>query len=211
MPQTEGKGRNLLTRCFASMTKTARRIVMISLCAVLLFVAGVSATFAYEKINGGTSEVNSFTPAAVTCEVTCTQNGADYSYTVTNKGNVDAYIRMKYVIHWVSTDGTTVHWKQPDMSYRLNSSDPWKHTSNTDSTYYYSLRVKPGETTSGTIVITDPSASDTPPAGYKFSVTVVAEAIQADGATAQSGGKLAIQDAWGDFITVNADGSLTIN
>lgn len=157
---------------------------------VLVLSLAVGGTLAYLVAKSGNVE-NQFEPAYVTCQVnTNTCN----TINVTNTGNVDAYIRAAIVVNWVDADDN-VRGLAPtlsDYSLTINTS-AWHKGSDTEY-YYYNQIVAPDGTTSD--LVTSITVKGAVPEGYKLSVEVVAEAIQADGDT-DNGGVPAYQDGWG--------------
>lgn len=178
-----------------------RRVLLV--CAVLLLVASVGGTLAYlavqsERLN------NAFTPGVVTSQV----NASGHARSVTNTGNVDAYIRAAVTVNWVSTtenDNTTYGIRPEagsDYSLTLNTGDGGDWVAHTDGYYYYKNRVAPGDTTQP--LVTDIQLKSTPPTGYTLAVEVAAEAIQADGDT-DVGRVPAYRDAWGEGVPAPAN------
>ena len=159
---------------------------------ILLFSTAIGGTLAY--IAMATNNVmNQFEPGQVACSV----NIIDDAISITNEGNVDAYIRADIVVNWMDEDGNVYTPSPTPAQYELgiNSTD-WTHHS--DGFYYYENRLAPkghdGDTTSA--LVTSIALKVEPPTGYELSVEVVAEAIQADGDT-DDGSIPAYQDAWG--------------
>jgi len=143
----------------------------ILLAVVLLLSVAAGGTVAYLAANGG-SVTNTFEEGYVTCSVA---NGV-----VTNTGNVPAYIRATAVANWVDGSGNIF---AGDASCTLSGED-WE--SGTGGFMYYKHSVDPNATT--TTLTATPSGSNGP-SGCSLQVTIVAEAIQAEGGAAAS--------AWG--------------
>ena len=169
------------------------------LCAALLLVAGVGSVFAYVVIDGSKDDskqiVETFTPGKVDVEVACeTNTDGDHVFTVKNIGNVDAYVRVAIVCNWIDKDDGNVYWGKPEMTDCLEHSS-WKPA--TDEYYYYLSPVKSGDTVDAVITVKDPTKNSiaVAPDGYAFSVTVLAEGIQAVGENV--GAVPAIDDVWG--------------
>ena len=161
--------------------------ILISI-ALILSLA-VSGTFAY--IIATTKNVeNQFAPASVTCHV----NSVGNNFTVTNTGNIDAYIRAAIVVNWMDKDGNVrgIAPSTSDYTLSVNTTD-WRQ----DNTgyYYYKYSVSPNTSTNYLIPPNGITVNVTAPAGYEFSVEVVAEAIQAQGTT-DTGNIPAYQNAW---------------
>lgn len=150
--------------------------------------------------------VNTFKPTQVSSYVDEVTNGTTKKdVRIQNTGNIDAYIRAAIVVNWADKDGN-VYGTTPaenDYTMTLNLSDTgWQKGS--DGYYYYANRVKPGEETSVLINSCVP-ADNQAPAGYNLQVTILADAIQADGV--DGGNKPAVETVWP--VTVK-DGALTL-
>lgn len=172
------------------------------LCAALLLVVSVGGTLAYitvqsERLN------NTFTPGYVTSQV----NASGHERSVTNTGNVDAYIRAAVTVNWVSANANdnTTYGLRPkadtDYSLTINDTDWVAHT---DGYYYYKHRVAPGDTTQP--LVTDITTLSTVKTleGYTLAVEVAAEAIQAHGDT-DADGVPAYRNAWGAAVPTPAN------
>ena len=148
-------------------------ILLLCLVALLVFAAG--GTLAYLVVHTPSVE-NQFVPVKVKCSV-----GDDY--TVTNTGDINAYVRAAVVVNWTDADGNIVHTAPAGASYTLscNTTGGW---SEDGSFYYYSNVVTPtGDTRVSAPVVT---VTSNIPESYKLRVDVIAEAIQADGMGATS-------------------------
>ena len=147
----------------------------------LLLTLATGGTLAYIATKSAMAQ-NQFVAGYVTSSVNDTG-------TVTNNGNVDAYIRAAVVVNWMDEDGN-VYGIKP--SYSISVNEGWTEIG---GFYYYTAKVTPDGTT--TTAPANVSVSENPPsAAYSLSVEIVAEAIQADGDT-DSGNIPAYQNAWG--------------
>lgn len=145
------------------------------LAVVLVLSFAIGGTVAYLATNSG-SVTNTFQPGRVSCSVNT--NG-----TVTNTGNVDAYIRAFATVNWMDANGNV--YAEP-VSYTVNSGNGWTY----DAPYlYYTTKVAPNNATGVISVIYD-SKAKAPAEGYYLKVVIVAEAIQAEGIATTP------QDAW---------------
>lgn len=172
------------------------------LCAALVLVVSVGGTLAYitvqsERLN------NAFTPGVVTSRV----NASGHVRSVTNTGNVDAYIRAAVTVNWVEEgEGNTTYGLRPeadtDYSITINTGDGGNWVAHTDGYYYYKHRVAPEDTTQP--LVTDITTLSTAPEGYTLAVEVAAEAIQAHGDT-DAAGVPAYLDAWGAAVPTPAN------
>ena len=217
MPHEEIRKRSLSRTAWISL-----------LCTALLLVAGIGSVFAYVIIDGSKPEnqiVETFVPGQVEVEVTHAkdeENGI-HTFTVTNVGNVPAYIRLAIVCNWVDKETGNVHWEAPNMSFFNSTSgnDGDHEWAPGSDGYHYFVMPVPGKSTVGTVfTVLDPTMhpkveggtakADVAPEGYSFSVTVLAEGIQAVGETDTA--VPAINDAWGTTVVTNIknNGELTI-
>lgn len=163
---------------------------------VLLIVLTVGTTVAFLMDDTNTVE-NTFQPAQVSCKIheTFTDAKEKTNVYVENTSNVDAYIRAEILVNWVKAGTDKVVPVVPDgYSYTLNlNSTDWTEEQ-PDGFYYYETSVDPKAFTKELVN----SASPVYPEGitiatapYHLQVTILAEAIQADGLGAASA-----QDAW---------------
>lgn len=170
--------------------------LLISILFLLTFSAG--GTLAYIAVVSD-RVTNQFEPAEVECRV-----NAGNTIDVTNVGDVDAFIRAAIVVNWMDSSGNVYGTapKSGDYAIEINEDDWIFH----DGFYYYKHRVTPepdnvtpDEDTTADLVEAI-SIQGVAPNGYKLSVEVVAEAIQADGVTAET--TKAYADAWGISISL---------
>ena len=171
-----------------------KNILFVSL--VLVVAIGIGVTTAW--LSGYDDPIlYKFEGAFVDCRVDEQFNGTTKSNVrVQNTGNVDAYLRATYTVNWVK-DGTgvnnvipVVHYEQPQLGtdYAITYGAGWVMSS--DGYVYYNSAVSPNEFTKNFIkTLTD---KGTAPAGYHLQVTVIPEAVQAQGA-----GTTAFDKAWG--------------
>lgn len=176
-----------------------KKLILIALCVALLLAVSVGTAVAFLVINDAAqyTEENLFTPGDVLCSV-------DDTYVVKNEGNIPVRIRATAIVNWTK-DGK-IHEVEPSKSFTLGAG--WTQAS--DGFYYYSAEVDPNASTSA--LIADPTAlkNQTPPeTGCTLSVSVFAEAIQAEG---QIDGVAAHIDAWnGGNLIANPNENLTID
>ncbi len=167
----------------------------------LLLVVGTVGTVAY--LTDQTAPVpNTFDPGSVACQVVDTTDDLHHTGAVKNTGTVDAYVRVAIVVNWVDKDGN-VYGKAPvsgkDYTLRF-SDDKWLSV---DGYYYFKapLNHEMDEETSQIWVQNNSEA----PEGYTLQLTILAQAIQADGVKAD--GIPAVQDAW-KVVTVGSNREL---
>ena len=161
--------------------KNRKKVLSLLLSIALLLTLATGGTLAYIATKSAMAQ-NQFVAGYVTSSVNDTG-------TVTNNGNVDAYIRAAVVVNWMDNDGN-VYGIKPNYTVAANSG--W---SQSGEFYYYTAKVASnGSTTTPPVTV---STSDSPPsAAYSLRIEIVAEAIQADGDT-DSGNIPAYQNAWG--------------
>ncbi len=172
-----------------------KNILFISLVLVFSITLGVAVAW----LSGRAGDpAYLFEGAFVDCEVVETFDGTVKSNVqVKNTGNVDAYIRATYTVNWVK-DGTQnatplLYHEQPQVGtdYTISYGSGW--TLSNDGYFYYNQVITPEALTGNFIAnLTD---NGTAPAGYHLQVTVLPEAVQAEGVNAY-------QAAWG--ITKNS-------
>ena len=173
-----------------AMGRKPMKALILTLSIVLLLYAVVGGTLAYVVMK--TASVNNeFDEAYVDCTV-------NSNFSVTNNGNVDAYIRAAIVVNWANSSGD-VYGLTPKYSISINASSDWNdgtpwYLDPSTGFYYYKSNVAPSGGTSA--LVTGFSANESAPDDdYFLHVEVVAEAIQAEGYG--SNGKLAVENAWG--------------
>lgn len=162
--------------------KKTKRILLLAL-VVAILACGVGGTIAYLITNTG-SVVNTFQPAYVTSQVNEDFNNGGTTksnVTITNTGNVSAYIRAAIVITWKDAYGKTMP-AQPvagtDYTLSINTTD-W--TKGQDGYYYYTEPVAANGTTSNLIVSCTENYTDKYNDGRKLCVEVIGSAIQSEG------------------------------
>ena len=155
--------------------KTSRKKLVSVILALVLTFCAAGGTIAWLAASTN-SVTNTFVPASVTNKVDETIDGAvKKNVTVTNTGDVSAYVRAAIVINWVDEQGrVTVPPAEATYSMSLNKED-WAEAG---GYYYYNSVVAAGATTNALI---KEVAETNAPSGYHLQVTIVAESIQAEG------------------------------
>ena len=158
----------------------------ITFIAAAALIIGCVAGGALAYLVGNTDPVtNTFVAGEVKCSVNQTANSA----TVKNEGNVRAYIRAAVVGNTLNDAGQiTGNWTNED-SYLLNTTD-W--TKGEDGYYYYNSIVEPSSSTLNLF------KSDAPVELDHLLITVLAEAIQADGIPGATNAQSAFANAKGN-------------
>ena len=153
--------------------RISKKAITLIVAAALLIALAVGGTVAYLQADT-TPVTNTFIPGEVSCEVVRTDSAdAISSAAVKNTGNVPAFIRVSVTGNAVNAEGYLTG--NADLSAYLAGSG-W--TKGSDGFYYYGTAVEPGASTGG--IFTGPVPLD------GILVTVLAEAIQADGMGATS-------------------------
>lgn len=151
-----------------------KSFLLFALIAVIL-MAGIGGTLAY--LTTKTTEVeNVFKPSQVTCEVDETFNGTTKTAWIKNTGDVDAYIRAAVVANWVDDAGNIVEPATVSFTERNGWTGP-----DTNGFYYYNSSVASKDSTGNLFDSYTPDNS--PKAGLHLQMTILAQAIQADGNT----------------------------
>ena len=164
-----------------------RRPLLLLVSLVLLLALAVGGTVAW--LNTSTTPVeNTMIPGNVPITINETFNGATKSeVSVTNTGNIDAYIRVAIVANAVDENGNIIAGTAP--SYVVNT-DYWQLLED-DGYYYYKGAVAPGETT---------AALFTDPVTVTGELNILAESIQVLGGI---DGETASVYAWGHSFDGN--------
>ena len=174
--------------------------VIITVAAILSVIAiAVGSTLAYLWTKTPPLE-NSLEPVEVSCRVNETFNGdVKSNVSVTNTGDVTAYVRAAIIATWRDSDGNTYGGETPvegvSYSVAFGSSD-W--VKGEDGYYYYTAPLAAGQTTSALLDTLAP-ISEKIPKGYTLSVRILAQAVQSEPASA-------VESFWG--VTVNQDGNI---
>ena len=121
-----------------------RRPLLLLVSLVLILALAVGGTVAWLNSSSG-PVTNTMTPGKVPITINETFDGAKKSgVSVTNNGNIDAYIRVAIVANAVDKNGNIIAGKAPDYVSLVNT-DYWQPLE--DGYYYYKGAVAPGNTT----------------------------------------------------------------
>lgn len=169
------------TRTVKRQMNTIQKYLLLGSVLALALAISIGFTISFLAARGN-SIINTFIPGKVSCQINETvSDGVKSSVTVTNTGNVPAYVRVAVVAN-VTEDGYIVPGRAA-VNFKLGSD--WK-LNNEDGYYYYTSAVEPNAPT------TDLLGGSINLSGIQ--VTILAEAIQAEGVT---GSTKAVVDAWG--------------
>ena len=165
---------------------------------IVLLVGAVGGSLAYLATN--TSDVvNTFTPGEVppTINETKPENNGNVKkdVSVTNSGNVEAYIRAAVVVNWVDDQGNIVN-NPEGHAYMINYSEDTGWVDGSDGYFYYTKPVAAKGETGKLISSAYPTAGTT----YKLQVEIMAQTIQSKPTSV-------VAEKWG--VTVAADGTIS--
>lgn len=181
-----------------------RRKSAVIAAVALAGVLAVGGTVAW--IFDRTDEVeNTFQPVEVTCKVNETVTGNTKSdVRVINTGDVDAYIRAAVVVNWAkqADDGSIEIYPEAPaagdyaITYDRGADGGGTAWAQEGDYWYYTLPVKPAESTANLILSCSPVEGKAPE-GYSLYVEILSSAIQSEPAGA-------VQEAWGVSISSGA-------
>ena len=160
-----------------------KRMALPIIAAAFLLLSFLSVSV-FALLKDTTSVVtNTFQRATVTCSVNETMNlqtMTKSNVSVTNTGNIPAYIRAKVVVNWVNEDGDVVPPPGGDYSYTLNYATGTDWVSfGSDGYYYFTEPVAPSGTTETLISSVALGASYPAEPKYFLQVVILADAVQA--------------------------------
>lgn len=184
-----------------------RHLKIIIPAVALLLICSICATVYALMIDKTPTVENNFTPAFVACEV---YKGDIYTYPdgapsyisqhnnirVKNTGNIDEYLRVRFVSYWVKYNSETSSWEvtsKPSEMPTFAVESGWIAGSN--DTYYYKSPVAPGDlptVVTGSIVLEKNGE-------YVQVLEVFAEAVQSLPTTA-------VTSAW--HVTLDGNGNI---
>ena len=163
-------------------------IILIASLVVSLILCGTVLAYMFKQTE---YKNNEFIPANVSCKVVEEFNGKQKtSIKVKNTGNIDAYLRVRFVSYWVDSDGNVV--AKPSSMPEINMAAGWLKGEN--NTYYYKTPVSPTNQTES--LLSSPIILQNDADGYMQVIDVFAEAIQ-------SKPHNAVSDSWGVVIDSN--------
>lgn len=173
--------------------RSKTRIILLLCCIAVVGLLGVQGTISW--LTTKTDPVqNTFTPTAVSCEVTESFNGTSKTdVNVRNTGETDAYIRVKLVSYRVNAQNQRIGGQAQIPTFIPG--EGW--VLGNDGFYYYRYPVAPGQSPQNPLIQSIALNGNYDDAdGGKQVIEVLAEAIQSTPAQA-------VYDAWG--LTVNGN------
>lgn len=181
--------------------KTLRtgRVTAIVMATVLLLALAIGGTVAWLSTKD-TPITNTFLPSKVACKVTENFNGTvKTNVNVENTGNTQAFIRVKLVTYRTNDQGQHIGGTAELPAFDLG--EGWVEHG---GYYYYTKPVEPNQKPEANLTdsMTLKDAYTDADGGHQ-AIDVMAEAIQ-------SVPEAAVQDAWGQNFSINADGSLNV-
>lgn len=149
----------------------------------LILCCSVGGTLAWLAATTG-SVVNTFTPAKTSTEVTEETGDFKSEVKIKNTSDIAVYVRAAILVNWVKQngDGTVSVYAVPPVlgeDYTCQIGADW--TLAADGYYYYNGKVAAGGSTTDLIVEADQTADANVPDGYQLQMTILSEAIQAEG------------------------------
>lgn len=183
--------------------KNHKKLLLIVGAAVLLVAAGVGATLAW-MTSSPAGLVNTFDPGKV--PVTVHEDPFDHTtkknVTVSNDGNVSAWIRVALVPIWRNTDGSGTGLTASLSQCTVDWGTGWTYNS-TDGYYYYNSIVPAGTSTASLInSLTVNSGLGDAYKGKQFELQVLAQSVQAEGmGTDSASAQAAFQHAYSSTTT----------
>lgn len=169
------------------------RIILLLCCIAVVGLLGFQGTISWLTTKTESIQ-NTFTPAAVSCEVTENFDGkTKTNVNVRNTGNTDAYIRVKLVSYRVNAQNQRIGGQATIPSF--TPGEGW--LSGSGGIYYYKYPVAPGQSPKAPLIqsVTLTGSYNGADGGRQV-IEVLAEAIQS--APAQ-----AVNDAWGLTVSSN--------
>lgn len=157
----------------------------------LILCCAVGGTVAWLATATG-PVTNTFTPAKVETEIEeKTDDGVKENVRIHNKGDIPVYVRAAIIVNWVDKDGNIYPQKPEKVTdYTIEIGDKWEES---NGFYYYEsvVGVKNPQNPDATgvteaLIVRCVPVKDNAPDGYYLQVTILAEAIQADGMGATS-------------------------
>ena len=172
-------------------------MLFLSLLLVIGMVVGSTVAWLSTK---SAPITNTFLPSHVSCSVTEEFNGTTKSnVNVINTGDIDAYIRVKLVSYRTNDAGQHIGGTAEIPNFELG--EGWVEHG---GYYYYTKPVKPNQKPEADLTneMTLKGNCDGADGGHQ-AIDVMAEAIQ-------SVPENAVQAAWGEGFSIDADGSLSV-
>lgn len=170
------------------MTNRKKRLFLLACCA-LLAVSVIGGTFAY-LMQASAQKVNAFTPAQVSCNVDETFDGRiKTNVNVQSTSDIDAYLRVRLVSYRQNAAGEKIGGTAPILPFTLG--EGWFYQ---NGFYYYNKPVAPGESPAADLLSRYELTEYTDADGGVQVLEILAEAIQANPATA-------VAEAWGVTVT----------
>lgn len=161
-----------------------KKTLLALVAALLVACAAVGGTLAF--LQDKTDPItNTFTPAHVASAVVEDEfkGITKENVKVQNIGDVNAYIRAMVIVNWADANGNVLA-QQPVKGDDYTDWTPGNGWSEgDDGYYYYSDPVTPNGVTGVLIQRCEPEQGKAPE-GYNLQVTILADAIQADGGAA---------------------------
>ena len=196
----EGKHRKTAAPARGRSLRTGRLTTMV-IATVLLLALAIGGTLAWLSTKDAPIQ-NTFLPTNVTCKVTESfdrSNGVKSNVNVKNTGTINAFIRVKLVTYRTNDQGQHIGGTASLPEFTLGAN--WVKYGDY---YYYTKPVAPDQEPETNLADSMTlTGSYTDADGGKQAIDVMAEAIQ-------SVPEDAVQAAWGEDFSIDADGSLVV-
>lgn len=183
--------------------KRIKKSVVLTIATIVLLTAVVGGSLAWLDAETGIIK-NIFGIPSMETDITENIDGnVKKSVAITNKGDIDVYVRVAVVVTWKNDSGIAPTAPVEGTDYTCN----WKYGENSawvkgaDGFYYYKNVLSPSGVTSNLVENVKQADNATVPDGYKLSVEIITQTIQAQP-------KDAVESAWG--VAVNDDGTLNV-
>lgn len=154
-------------------------VLLVSIATLLVGIVGGSLAYLFTNTD---PVVNTFVPGEVKIEIN--EPGWDgtikNNVTLTNTGNVPAYIRARIVVTWQNDAGEIYHQAPGADDYTVTWHPDGGWTGSGNGWYTTTDKIPAGEETPILFTNCKPDVQ-APEEGYFLVVDVIAEAIQADG------------------------------
>ena len=160
------------------MRKVSKKTWILMVSILLVLSVTVGGTIAFLSTKSGPVE-NTFNASKVTTKVNETISGSKKTnVTITNTGDIDAWIRAAVIVTWQDKDGN-VYGQAPVAGTNYTDWTPgtdW--LKGDDGFYYYTKPVAAGGTTTALINSIEPIGTS-PANGYYLTVEILGSGIQA--------------------------------
>ena len=168
------------------MRKVSKKTWILMVSILLVLSVTVGSTIAFLTTKSGPVE-NTFNASKVTTKVNETISGSEKTnVTITNTGDIDAWIRAAVVVTWHDKDGN-VYGQAPVVGTNYTNwtlGTDW--VKGDDGFYYYTKPVAAGNSTATALINSIEPIGTSPANGYYLNVEILGSGIQSKPANAFS-------------------------